>query len=124
MGSAILERRTRITAEGNLLLNLPEALRGQEVTVQVRSSLPASEIELIAEINRPLSLAIRTRYEALMEKRRAETLSTAEYDELQIVTDLVEGDHLRRWENLSKLANLRDENPLETATRFGLLPTK
>jgi hypothetical protein len=123
MGSAILERRTRITAEGNLLLNLPEALRGQEVTVQVRSSLPASEIELIAEINRPLSLAIRTRYEALMEKRRAETLSTAEYDELQSLTDLVEGDHLRRWENLASLANLRGENPMETVTRFGLIPT-
>jgi hypothetical protein len=122
MGSAILERRTRITAEGNLLLNLPEALRGQEVTVQVRSSLPTTETELIAEINRPLSLAIRTRYEAMMEKRRAETLSPSEYDELQSLTDTVEGDHLRRWENLAKLASLRGENPLETAARFSLLP--
>ncbi|MCX6368678.1 MAG: hypothetical protein NTX57_18510 [Armatimonadetes bacterium] len=122
MGSAILERRTRITAEGNLLLNLPEALRGQEVTVQVRSSLPTTETELIAEINRPLSLAIRTRYEAMMEKRRAETLSPSEYDELQSLTDTVEGDHLRRWENLAKLASLRGENALEAAARFSLLP--
>lgn len=122
MGSAILERRTRITAEGNLLLNLPEALRGQEVTVQVRSSLPDTETELIAEINRPLLLAVRTRYEALMEKRRAEILNATEYDELQSLTDIVEGDHLRRWENLTKLANLRGENPLETAARFSLLP--
>lgn len=104
------------------LLNVPEALRGQEVTVQVRSSLPTTETELIAAINRPLPLAVRTRYEALMEKRRAETLSPDEYDELQMLTDTVEGDHLRRWENLAELASLFGEDPRETAVRFSLIP--
>lgn len=122
MSTAVLEQRARISADGSLLLQLPESLYGQEVEVQVRSLLPITEAELVAAINRPLATAIRTRYELLMEHRRAETLTDVEYSELQALTDTVEGDHLRRWEYLAQLATLRNEALLETAARFGLAP--
>ena len=76
--------------------------------------------ELVAEINRPLPVALRTRYTTLLEKRHAETLTPEEYEELQELTDQVEADQLRRWENVTKLAELRGEPPLQTASNFGL----
>jgi hypothetical protein len=122
MGSALLEKRMHIASDGTLHLQLPDTLRDQEVEVHVRSIAPRTEVELIAEINRPLPSSVRARYEALTEKRSAETLLPGEYEELQTLTDAVEGDHLRRWENLATLANRLNE-PLQTlAVCFGLFP--
>ena len=122
MGSALLEKRVQVASDGSLRLQLPENLRGQQVEVYIRSLAPETDAELIAEINRPLPAPIRARYDALMELRRAETLTPSEYDELQALTDTVEGDHLRRWENLATLARRQNEQPQVLATRFGLLP--
>lgn len=123
MSVAILEQRARIASDGTLLLHLPDSLRGQEVEVQVRSVLPNDEDELVAAINRPLPALVRRRYDALVDKRKAGTLSEPEYAELQTLTDAVEQDHLDRWECLARLAALRGEDPMESAARFGLLPT-
>jgi hypothetical protein len=121
MGNAVLDRRMQVGANGTVLLRLPESVRGQEVEIRVlaTTSVP-SEAELIETINRPLDSTLRKRYEVLMARRVAETLTPAEYEELQTLTDAVEGDHLRRWECVAKLAALRGQSPQEIATQFGL----
>lgn len=121
MSTAILEQRARIAEDGTLLLHLPENLRGQEVDVQVRHLVPMTETELIAKINRPLAAPVRQRYEVLVAKRKDETLTTDEYDELQALTDVVEEDHLRRWEYLGRLAALQGLDLMRVAARYGLV---
>ena len=121
MGNALLDKRVQVASDGTVLLQLPIDLRGQEVEVHIRSLVPETDAELIAEIVRPLPTKTRERYDGLMEKRRAETLTPEEYDELQILTDAVESDHLRRWESLGALAKRQGASIGELAVRFGLV---
>jgi hypothetical protein len=119
MGNAVLERRMQVGANGTVLLRLPESVRGQEVEIRVLTTTSVlSETELIETINRPLEATLRKRYNFLMARRVAETLTSAEYDELQTLTDAVEGDHLRRWECVANLATRRGQSPQEIATQF------
>jgi hypothetical protein len=110
----------QVGANGTVLLRLPESARGQEVEIRVVTADTPSEAELVETINRPLDASLRKRYDALVLRRVAETLTPAEYEELQTLTDVVEGDHLRRWECIANLATLQGKSPQEIATRFGL----
>ena len=70
-------------------------------------SVPQEEAELLLHINSRLAEDVQQRYDTLLEKRDAETLSDAEYHELLRLTKQVEAFDVARVEALSKLASLR-----------------
>lgn len=72
------------------------------------SRLSPKEKALLARINEGLPKALRTRYYALVEKRRAETLSKREYRELLRLTDEVEKLQVERVKLMVKLSRLRN----------------
>src|SRR5689334_17980631 len=59
-------------------------------------SLPRAEADLLLEINKGLPLRLQERYTQLIAKRRAETLTEAEYQELLKLTEEVESIEVRR----------------------------
>jgi len=95
-------------------LSLPELERfaAQVLVLQARRKAPylsKDEAALLSEINQGLPEAIRARYQKLLAKRDAETLSDDEYQELLRLTDEVESLHAKRMSALVKLAQLRGE---------------
>ncbi len=70
-------------------------------------SLPRAEAELLLKINRGVPPEVQRRYDELIIKRRAESLTPDEYDELLRLTDQVEDSEARRLEHLAELARLR-----------------
>ncbi len=70
-------------------------------------SLPRTEARLLLKINQGLSPKVQKRYDELIVKRRAESLTPDEYDELLRISDHVENLEARRIEHLSELARLR-----------------
>lgn len=70
-------------------------------------SLPHEEAELLLRINGRLPEDLERRYNALLVKRDAETLSEAEYAELLHYTQQVEAFDVARLEALSTLASRR-----------------
>jgi hypothetical protein len=71
-------------------------------------SLPRAESELLLKINQGASPDVQKRYGELISKRRAETLTPDEYDELLRLTEQTEALEARRVEYLAELARLRD----------------
>jgi hypothetical protein len=69
--------------------------------------LSGSESELLAKINQGVPARIQSRYDSLIAKRRASTLSEAEHEELLRLTEQVEAWDTRRVEYLAELARLR-----------------
>lgn len=69
--------------------------------------LSGSESELLAKINQGVPVELQNRYDALIAKRRASTLTETEHSELLRLTDQVEGLDKRRVEYLAELARLR-----------------
>jgi hypothetical protein len=69
--------------------------------------LSGSESELLAKINQGVPAHIQSRYDSLIAKRRASTLSEAEHEELLRLTEQVEAWDTRRVEYLAELARLR-----------------
>jgi len=93
-------------------LNLPdlEQLMSQVITLQARRkapSLPKNESELLLRINQGLPLDVQKRFDELVAKRQAETLTQNEHQELLDLTDRIEKSDARRVEYMAKLANLR-----------------
>ncbi len=70
-------------------------------------SLPRAEAELLLKINRGVPPEVQRRYDELITKRRAESLTPDEHDELLRLTDQVEDSEARRLEHLAELARLR-----------------
>ncbi|MBI3360158.1 MAG: STAS/SEC14 domain-containing protein [Chloroflexi bacterium] len=78
------------------------------LTAQRRApSLPHSEAELLQKINLGLSAEQWQRYRALVAKRRAETLTADEQQELITYSDQIEKANARRIAYLIELAKLR-----------------
>jgi hypothetical protein len=116
-----LERQVHVGKTGMLILHLPVALHDKDVEIQVSPvTAPASESELMARINRPLDAPIRQRYQSLMQRRIAETLTQEEHEELVYLTDVIESDHLQRWESVAVLAKMHGTSPRDVAAQFGL----
>jgi len=95
-------------------LSLPDLERfsTQVLTLQARRKAPhlsKTESDLLVKINQGLSPDVRRRYLDLIQKRDAETLSEAEYQELINLTDQVELQQAVRIEALGQLAQLRGE---------------
>lgn len=70
-------------------------------------SLPQAEAKLLLKINEGLPPEVQKRYDELIGKRRAESLSPDEYDELLRLTDQIENLEAHRMEYLAELARLR-----------------
>ncbi len=66
-----------------------------------------AETELLRKINQGLPISTQKRYATLIAKRRTETLTTEEYQELLQLTDDVENFEAQRVIYLTELAQLR-----------------
>jgi len=93
-------------------LNLPdlEQLMSQVITLQARHKAPnlsKNESELLLKINQGLPQDVQQRFDELVSKRQAETLTPDEHQELLDLTDQIEKSDARRVEYMAQLANLR-----------------
>ena len=70
-------------------------------------SLSEQESQLLQEINQGVPAEMSERYAALIERRREETLTPEEHDELLRLGDQIEALDAKRVERLAKLADLR-----------------
>jgi hypothetical protein len=77
------------------------------------SQLSREESDLLLQINAGLPEKIWVRYDELIAKLRAQTLTDQEHEEFMRLTDVVEEDHAERIRLLGRLAKLRDV-PLES----------
>jgi hypothetical protein len=75
--------------------------------------LPEQEAGLLEKINQGLSLEVQQRYDDLTAKRRTETLTSEEHQELLTLIDRVERADAERAQALADLARLR-KMPLAT----------
>jgi len=108
-------------------LSLPELEQfvSQVIALQAQRkapSLPHAEAELLIKINQGVAFEIQKRYDELIAKRRAETLTPDEHDELLRLTDQIEQLEAHRVEYLSKLAHLRRTSLTELMQNLGIRP--
>ncbi len=99
-----------LKAASRLNLSELEKLVANVIALQAQRrapSLPKAEAELLLKINQGIPADLRKRYNELIAKRRATTLSPDEYEELLRMTDEVEKLQARRVKNLAELASLR-----------------
>jgi len=70
-------------------------------------SVSQREVELLQQINQRLPLAMQQRYAELNAKLHAETISTAEHQELLALIDQIELGDAKRLQHLVELSQLR-----------------
>ncbi len=70
--------------------------------------LPERESQLLMKINKAIPVALQNRYELLLAKNRAETITPTEHEELLSVIEKVEIKNAERLENLIELSRLRN----------------
>ena len=85
-------------------------------------SLPKAEADLLLEINKGLPAMLQKRYSELIAKRRLESLTEAEYQELLRLAEQVERIEVRRVECLVELARLRRVSLDELMDSLGIQP--
>ena len=83
-------------------------------------SLPRAEAELLQKANQSIPAEIQRRYDALIAKRKAETLTPEEYAELLQLTDRVENLAAQRVTYLTELAQLRHTTLSELMRQLGI----
>ncbi len=106
-------------------LNLPdlEKLVSQVISLQAKrkaKSFSKDETELLLKINQKIDPKIKERYDELITKRQEEILSSQEYDELLKLTNEVEKFNVKRVENLTRLAQLRNVTLDELMKNLGI----
>lgn len=84
--------------------------------------LPQAEAELLLKINQGPPPEVQKRYDELTAKRRAESLTPDEYDELLHLTGQTENLEARRMEYLAKLAHLRQTSLTKLMEELGIRP--
>ena len=84
--------------------------------------LAEAEADLLMKINQGVPEAVQQRYDALIEKRKASTLTDGEYRELLRVTDQVELMDARRMEYLTALARIREKTLPVLMAELGIEP--
>ena len=82
----------------------------------------AEETKLLQAIYKKLPSDLFERYQTLTEKRKLETINSAEYEELMTLTKKVEQYNVARLEYIVKLAALRGVTPQELMAQLGLMP--
>ncbi len=85
--------------------------------------LSARESQLLLNINQGIPTTMQQRYDELIEKRDARSLTSAEYDELLHLTDQVELLDAKRVEYLLELARLRKQSLPLLMEELGLTPS-
>lgn len=83
-------------------------------------SLPKAEADLLLKINQGIPADLQKRYNELIAKRRAATLSPDEHEELLRMTDDVEKLQARRVEYLAELASIRKVSLAKLMDDLGL----
>ena len=83
-------------------------------------SLPPRESELLARINEGLPQRVADRYQELIGKRQAASLTSEEYAELLRLTDEVEELNAERIKHLAELARLRKTSLSNLMTELGI----
>lgn len=112
-----------LKAVGQLNLSELERFTSQVIALQAQRKAPAlphSEAELLLKINQGLSPDLRERYDQLIEKRRSETLSSREHDELLRLTREMEKLEAQRAEHLAQLAKVRKTTLSDLMNTLGL----
>ncbi len=89
---------------------------------RVAPGLPQEEAGLLEQINQGLSPEAQQRYDNLTAKRRAETLTAEEHQELLILIDRIEGADAERAQSLSELARLRKVSVTTLMDALGIRP--
>ena len=89
---------------------------------QYDPSRSLTESELLLRINRSFSESFWDTYRALITKRRAETLTPQEQQELIGMSDQLEAWHVERLRYLVKLAELRQVSLDALTQQLGLRP--
>ena len=112
-----------LKAVGQLSKSELERFTSQVIALQAQKkapSLPRSESELLLKINQGLPEKFKKRYDELIEKRRAETLSQKEYNELLRITREAEKFEAQRVECLAQLAKIRKTTLSDLMKSLGL----
>lgn len=89
---------------------------------RIAPSLPPGESKLLQKINRGLPAELDQRYRELVAKRRAETMSDSEHQELLSLTDDVEKWQAERVGYLVKLAERRGVSLPDLMDDLGIEP--
>ena len=84
--------------------------------------LSADETALLREINEGLAPGQWERYHELLERRRAELLTSEEQAELVQLSDQLEEFNARRMEHLAELARLRQVSLRRLMDQLGIQP--
>lgn len=102
-----------------------EELMSQVVALQAQrkaSSLPKAETDLLLKINQGLPAHRQQRFNELVAKRQAETLTPEEYQELLQLTDDIETSDAQRVYYLTELARLRGVSLTALMKDLGIRP--
>ena len=82
--------------------------------------LSSEETGLLRKINQGIPQALNERYQVLLEKRDAETLSQVEYEDLLAVGERIEAIGVKRIEALAKLSTIRQVPLLTLMDSLGI----
>jgi hypothetical protein len=91
---------------------------------QYNPAEPLTEADLLARINRGFPEAFWDRYRHLIAKRRAETMTSEEQQEVIGMSDQLEAWWVERLQYLIKLAEIRHTSVDALAHEMGLHPTQ
>lgn len=89
---------------------------------RVAPSLPKEEAGLLQKINQGLPPDVQQRYDELTAKRRAETLTPEEHQELLALIDHIERADAERVQALTELAQLRNVSVTTLMAELGIRP--
>jgi hypothetical protein len=102
-----------------------ERLTNQVLAIRAQRrapSLPRKEVEWLQKINQGLPLELQQRLNTLTTKRRAETLTSEEHQELLVLIDDIEQRDAKRVEYLAELAQLRNISLRVLMNQLGIRP--
>ncbi len=105
-------------ADLNQLLHQIVVLRARRKT----PILPEEEAQLLLRINQGIPSDLRSSYQALREKRDAETLDDKEYESLIQLSNQIEQIGAQRLQSLAKLAQIRQVSLLDLMETLGIQP--
>ena len=104
-----------------------EHLMKQVLALQAQHKAPclsATEADLLLTINRCLPSEEQIRFDSLVVKRQANTLTAGEYQDLIHMTDEIEKCDAQRVQSLAELARLRGVSLRVLMDELGICPRK
>ena len=83
-------------------------------------SLPKNQADLLLKINQGLRPIVQRRYDELTAKRRSDTITPEELQELLVLIDRIECSDAERIQNLAQLAHLRQTSLTALMNELGI----